>query len=128
MKKGVSVAYQLAFGGEGGSEAINAAIGIGMGLTFASYSRSNEREADNYGLQYLVKSGYNPIGAVTMYEKLAAMGGKSGTNVFEQLASSHPDTQERIANAKSQIEAMKPLPSSLSKFTETYTTMKNRLK
>lgn len=124
---GVSLAYQLVFGDNGSSQALDAAIGIGMGLTFAGYSRSNEREADEYGLVYLVKAGYNPQGAVTMYEKLAAMGG-GDRSVFEQLASSHPDTQERIRNAKTQIEGMKPLPSGLQFDTDRYSKMKARLK
>ncbi|MFQ5454108.1 MAG: M48 family metallopeptidase, partial [Candidatus Zixiibacteriota bacterium] len=54
---GVAAAYQLAFGSEGASKVVEAAIGVGMGLTFSSYSRSNEREADEFGLHYLVKAG-----------------------------------------------------------------------
>lgn len=124
---GVSLAYQLIFGSEGAGEALNAAISIGMGLTFASYSRSAEREADEYGLRYLIKAGYNPNGAVSMYEKLAALGG-GDRSVFEQLASTHPDTQERITNAKIQIKAMEPLPSGLKDNKDRYEILKSKLK
>lgn len=125
---GVQLAYALVFGEDGASEALNSAIGIGMGLTFATYSRENEREADAFGISYLVKAGYNPQGAVTMYEKLAELGGNSDTDIFEQLASTHPDTQERINNAKLAIQKMYPLPQSLTFNTKKYEEMKARLK
>lgn len=106
---GVALAYELVFGGDDSSSAaLSTAINIGMGLVFAKYSRDNEREADNYGIYYMDKAGYDPRGALGMFDKLAALGGRGGANVFEQLVSSHPDTQERIANAKSQISAMRP--------------------
>lgn len=126
---GVAMAYQLVFGSDGTSEALNAAIGVGMNLIFADYSRDNEREADQFGIHYMVKAGYNPYAAKTMYDKLAALGGGSGgQDVFEKLASSHPATQERISNAVNQIEQMKPLPSNLQFNTQRYEQMKARLK
>ncbi|UCD64410.1 MAG: M48 family metalloprotease, partial [Candidatus Zixiibacteriota bacterium] len=105
---GVAAAYQLVFGEEGASDVLNAAIGIGMGMLFADYSRDNEREADQYGIIYMTKAGYNPMGALGMFEKLAALGGGGEYSVFEKLAASHPATQERIANAKTQIAGMQP--------------------
>lgn len=125
---GVSLAYQLVFGKDGASEALDAAIGVGAGLAFASYSRENEREADQFGLTYMVKAGYNPEGAVAIYRKLAALGSGQESSVFEQLASSHPDTQERIQNAINQIEALKPLPAGLTDNKYMYDQMKARLK
>jgi len=122
---GVSLVEQLVLGQS--SEAMRAVVNIGMGLTFASYSRSDENEADNYGIQYLVRAGYNPEAAVTMFEKLASMSDGS-PSFFESLTMSHPDTQERIANSRALIEQMKPLPSNLAFGRETYQKMKNRLK
>jgi predicted Zn-dependent protease len=122
---GVALAYELVFG-EDGSEALNAAIGIGLGLLFADYSRDNEREADRFGIHYMVKAGYDPDGAVTMFEKLAALGEGGSSNVFESLARSHPETQERITNARAQIAGMN-LSSSLLQNRQHYTQMKSRL-
>ncbi|HID08103.1 MAG TPA: hypothetical protein EYP10_13270, partial [Armatimonadetes bacterium] len=34
------------------------------------YSRNQEREADNFGLRYMIAAGYNPIAALTMLRKL----------------------------------------------------------
>ncbi len=111
---GVALAYELAFGGEGAGQALDAAIGLGMGLVFAGYSRSAEREADRFGIHYMAKAGYDPQGALGMFETLAELGNSGAPNVFEQLASSHPETQERIANATAQINEMQPLPAGLT--------------
>lgn len=124
---GVALAYDLAFGGKNPGAAIDAAINIGLGLAFAGYSRDAEREADRFGIHYMVKAGYNPRGAVAMFETLARIGGAGSTGVFEKLASSHPETQERIANAKSQIAQMSPLPAGLASGQSRYETMLKRL-
>lgn len=103
---GVALAYELALGGDDASKVLQAAIGVGMTLAFAQYSQSNEREADSYGIHYMAQAGYDPRGALGMFDKLAALGGGGSPNVFEALARSHPETQERIANAKAQIARM----------------------
>ena len=124
---GVALAYDLVFGGNNPSAAVDAAIGIGMGLAFAGYSRDAEREADQYGIHYMVKAGYDPKGAIAMFETLARLGGSSSGGGFEKLASSHPETQERIANAKAQISSMSPLPAGLASGQTRYQTMLKRL-
>jgi predicted Zn-dependent protease len=124
---GVALAYQLVFGKDNSSAAVDAAIGIGMGLLFAGYSRDAEREADQFGIHYMVKAGYNPQGAVAMFETLARIGGSGQASVFEKLASSHPETQERIANANKQISEMSPLPTGLTDGKNRYETMLKRL-
>ncbi len=124
---GVAAVYQLVFGEEGASDVMNLAIGVGMNLLFADYSRDNEREADEFGIHYMVRAGYDPQGAVGMFEKLAALGGGGDYGVFEKLASSHPETQERIRNAKAQIRTMQPLPPGITLGKERYTRMLTRL-
>ncbi|MCH9024180.1 MAG: M48 family metalloprotease [candidate division Zixibacteria bacterium] len=124
---GVQLAYALVFGGDDAGAAVNAGIGLGMGLLFADYSRGAEREADQYGIHYMIKAGYDPAGAVDMFETLGRLGGERSGNVFEKLVSSHPETQERIANAKSQISKQQPLPKHLSLGKEKYQLMLKRL-
>jgi predicted Zn-dependent protease len=123
---GVAMAYQLVFGKDAGP-AMNAAINTGMGLLFAGYSRENEREADLDGIYYMVKAGYDPSAAVSMFEKLAQMGAGGSTNVFEKLSSDHPETSERITNAKQEISAMGKLPSNLVLNSSKYKEMAKRL-
>lgn len=124
---GIQLAYELVFGGEGAGQALDAAVGIGLNLAFADYSRDNEREADRYGIQYMTEAGYDPEGALGMFETLARLGGAGHSNVFESLTSSHPETQERIANAEAQIGQMRPLPGNLRVGRERYRQMLGRL-
>ncbi len=125
---GIAAAYELAFGEEGAGDVLNAAIGLGMNLAFADYSRDNEREADAFGIIYMTEAGYNPRGALGMFDKLAALsGGDGGSNVFENLARSHPQTQERIANAEQQIRDMGQLPDRLTFNEARYQQMLRRL-
>ncbi|NOY88539.1 MAG: M48 family metalloprotease [FCB group bacterium] len=124
---GVAAAYRLAFGGDNSSDIINSAVGAGMNLIFSGYSRSNEREADKDGIYYMTKAGYNPQAAVTMFEKLAQLGGKGNSNIFEKLSADHPETEERIKNAKSEIKQTQPLPPHLILGTKYYQKMKKRL-
>lgn len=124
---GVQLAYTLIFGGDDAGEAVNAGIVLGMGLAFAGYSRDAEREADQYGIHYMVKAGYDPAGAVAMFETLGRLGGERSGNVFEKLSSSHPESQERAANAKDQISKLQPLPANLSLGRDKYQLMLKRI-
>lgn len=124
---GAQLAYQLVFGGDNKSEALNAAVTLGLGLAFAGYSRDAEREADRYGIVYMEKAGYDPHGAETMFQKLMAAGDAGSESVFEKLARSHPESQERIDNARTQIAEMGPLPANLKTGRDRYQTMIQRL-
>lgn len=123
---GVQLAHELVFG-EDPAPALDAAINVGLGLTFAKYSRDNEREADQYGVEYMVRAGYDPSAAATMFEKLAAAGDQGSSNIFEALARSHPETQERINNVNAQIASMGTLPANLTIGRDRYQQMKSRL-
>jgi len=123
---GVAAGLQLISGGEEASAVVNAAVGIGMGLVFAGYSRDNEREADRFGAHYMVQAGHDPNAMISMFGILAEKGGQASGS-FEKLVSSHPETQERINNAKAQIAGMEPLPANLSLKTEKFRQMLARL-
>ncbi|MFH1687826.1 MAG: M48 family metallopeptidase [bacterium] len=126
---GVAVAYELALGGEEANKVLQTAVNVGLTLAFAQYSQSNEREADLYGIDYMVQAGYDPNGALGMFNKLAALGGSGSTDVFEMLARSHPETEERIANAQAQISRMGNISGRHLVSNQThYRTMKARLK
>lgn len=122
---GAALLQQLVLGES--SDAINAAVGIALGLTFADYSRDAEREADTYGLMYMTAAGHDPDGAVTMFNKLADMSDGS-PNFFESLTRSHPETQERIANATAQIASLKNGQENLTLNADKYRQMKSRLR
>ncbi|MBI5583318.1 MAG: M48 family metalloprotease [Deltaproteobacteria bacterium] len=72
-----------------------AALGMaGAGLLLASYSRDNERQADALGLEYAVKSGYQPHGAVDLMDVLRRTS-KRQPGAIELMFATHPMSEER---------------------------------
>jgi predicted Zn-dependent protease len=72
-------------------------------LGFLKFSRAFEEEADNLGLQYLYKTGYDPVGFVDFFEKIQAME-KTKKGTISQFFSTHPLTDSRITDAQRNIE------------------------
>lgn len=64
----------------------------------SAYSRGAELEADQIACNLLFRSGYDPNGLVTFFEKLQALEQQrqSGFLDFSKLFASHPPTTERI--------------------------------
>ncbi len=118
--------YEVVLGGSKNSDFVNIASTIGLTLVFSGYSRSAEREADRFGIHYMRQSGYDPNGAIEMFERLATAGDRNA-NAFEKLVSSHPETKERIRLAQSQIVEMGALEDDLRKNEERYKQMLTRL-
>ncbi len=70
------------------------------------YSRTQEYEADDLGIAYLSKAGYDPLAASTMLASLAAQtaldsrrAGKS-EKPLPEWASTHPDPASRVVRAR----------------------------
>jgi len=98
----------LIFVGGGIGYAVRSAAGLGLPLTFLSFSRSFESEADYLGLQYMYKAGYDPNSFVQFFEKLQARE-KKKPGTLAKAFSTHPQTPDRIT--KSQDEIAKILPA-----------------
>lgn len=91
---GIGLLQQIAFGGN--PSATRDVINLGVGVALQGYSRANEFEADEYGIVYMTTAGYNPQGAIELFQMLASLGDAGQKNIFERLSASHPDTQARI--------------------------------
>ena len=65
----------------------------------AQHSQGNEKEADDYALQFMSRRKYDKKAAVSALEKLAKLSGGGGTNWL----STHPSPKERAARMKAQI-------------------------
>jgi len=86
---------------------IRQASGFLIPVTFLSFSRGAESEADYLGLQYMYKTGYDPTAAVSFFEKLQAKEtAKPGS--MSKLFATHPPTGERIELEKKNIELVLP--------------------
>jgi beta-barrel assembly-enhancing protease len=75
---------------------------VGAGLLLASYSRDNERQADDLGTEYMAKAGYNPQGMVGLMEMLNSLS-KRKPNAIEMMFSTHPMSDERYATTVGQV-------------------------
>jgi len=125
LAMGATILLDLALGQK--SQNTQALAQAALGIILQGYSRSEESEADNFGITYMTRAGWNPNGAVAMFEKLAALSGNQPEGFFEKLSSSHPDTQSRIAAAKSEISRMPPLSAGLTENTPRFEQLKKRL-
>jgi predicted Zn-dependent protease len=63
-------------------------------------SRSAEYEADQVGLDILTRSNYAPVGMVNFFERLLSGGGG-----LPQFLNTHPDTRNRVARLRDEIDA-----------------------
>lgn len=73
---------------------------LGAGALLASYSRDNERQADNLGMTYMVKTGYGTEGFVQLMTMLNSLS-KGSSNAVSLLFATHPMSQERYNTAVS---------------------------
>lgn len=82
------------------AELTNSQLGdLGEALVNANYSKSQESAADDYGYDFLKKSGKNPWAMAFSFQKLKKMQEEAGAKQskgLEQLFSTHPDLDERI--------------------------------
>ncbi len=71
---------------------------LGQSLIGAKYSQKQEKEADDYGYDFLKAHGVNPWGMVMAFEKFQAMEDTSGSSssYMQRMFSSHPETADRI--------------------------------
>ena len=76
-------------------------------LATLGFSRSQELEADQLGVQYLKKAGYDPLALSTMLASLAnqtsleARLSGGDARALPEWASTHPDPASRVRNAQS---------------------------
>jgi Zn-dependent protease with chaperone function len=68
-----------------------------------AYSIDIEKEADAFGIQALTKAGYNPVGVLTLQERLLE---ESLKRAYVDLGiyQTHPEERERIASAVKYLE------------------------
>jgi predicted Zn-dependent protease len=86
-------------GQKGGYGQLAAQLGmLGSGALLARYSRDNERQADNLGMEYMVKGGYGPDGMVGLMDILNQMS-KGKHSYADLLFATHPMSSERYSSA-----------------------------
>ena len=74
------------------------------------HSREQEAEADRIGLELMARAGYNPNDAVTLWNKMAKLGGGG-----PEFLSTHPSSESRMHDLEKNIPRVMPLYQAAAK-------------
>ena len=81
-------------------------VGMVADVTFGlPYSRSFEREADRIGVELAARAGYDPRAAVTLWQKMAQVGGGGPP----EFLSTHPSDESRIQDLQQYAQRVMPI-------------------
>ena len=107
-------------------EGTQAALSIGVPLTFMKFSRNFESEADFLGMEYMYKAGYDPQSFITFFEKIEAQE-KKKPGTLAKAFSSHPMTPDRVASAQHEMNTVLPPREEYVVDTSEFEQVKSRL-
>src|SRR5262245_10699445 len=108
--------------GYGARQAANMAIP----MSFLSFSRHDESEADFLGVQYMYAAGYDPTSSVTLFEKLDSLQ-KKKPGTISKLFSTHPPDSARLEKVQSEIQTVLPARPEYVVNTSEYSEVRARL-
>jgi predicted Zn-dependent protease len=116
----------LIFVGGGIGYAVRSAASLALPMTFLSFTRGFEGEADYLGLQYMYKTGYDPQAFVSFFEKLQAKE-KRKPGTLARAFSTHPQTPDRIEKSQAEIGTILPARPQYVVSTSEFDDVKSRL-
>ena len=116
----------LIFVGGGIGYAVRSAAGIGLPMTFVTFQRGFEAEADYLGLQYMYKTGYDPQAFIRFFEKVQAQE-KKKPGTLAKAFSTHPQTPDRISKSQEEIAKILPARAEYTVTTSEFDQVKARL-
>jgi predicted Zn-dependent protease len=109
------------------NETGQAVIGLGANAAFASFSRTDEDEADREGVKYMVRAKVDPNGIPEMFEILLSER-KGSPDALESWFRTHPLEESRIAAARERIANVAPASMvGLTKDSPNFQAFKRRL-
>jgi len=95
-------------------------------MAFLQFTRTDEKEADYLGLEYMYKAGYDPNAFVAFFEKVAA-DEKKQPGTIPKIFSTHPPTPDRIEASQKEIATILPQRSEYIVTTSEFDVVKHRL-
>jgi predicted Zn-dependent protease len=108
--------------------AIGQAAGVYEGMYLSGYGRKNELEADQHGIFYASKAGYDPEAAITFFQRLDKIETEEQTaQRISPYWRSHPLTSERLKKARHWIDTINQAKSPLNYNHDKYQAMVARI-
>ena len=101
MASAATIPLSVILGGWAGYGARQAAGAVTPMLAM-KFSRDDEKDADYLGVQYMYAAGYDPNGAISIFEKLEALE-KQKPGTVARLFATHPMDADRIAATQKEI-------------------------
>jgi predicted Zn-dependent protease len=123
--QGLSLLYGVLLGRRPGTVE-RVGVQAAGGAVFAHYGRDAEREADLRGIEFVTRAGIHPRGMVTFFQELLAERRRNPSRL-EQWFSTHPLTEERIANTSQAIASMR-LPANLATDSRAFQSFRARVR
>jgi predicted Zn-dependent protease len=87
-------------------ETAMALLGVGVGVGMLPFSRGHESQADQMGLQFAAKAGYNPTEGVRFWQRFSKA---TGSSKPPEWLSTHPSDSKRIENMQNYQQDVAPL-------------------
>jgi len=84
------------------------ALSQGLQVMFLKFSRDDEREADQLGLRYLYRSGYDPRPMTEVYETLGAVSSLDTNERLPDWMATHPNPEDRRQRISQAIATLGP--------------------
>jgi len=78
---------------------------IVAGGAMARFSRADEKQADDMGLDFMTKAGYDPHGMLDLFQKLLSLE-RTQPGSVARFFQDHPGTQDRIDDISGRISRM----------------------
>jgi predicted Zn-dependent protease len=109
-----------------GGYAARQGASLALPAAFLHFSRKDETEADYLGVQYMYAAGYDPNGAVSIFEKIESLNHKQ-PGLVDRVFSTHPMDADRIEKTEREIARILPAKSEYVVTTSEYGSIRDRL-
>jgi len=80
----------------------------GLALLFLKFSRDDEKQADDLGLRYMTRVGYDPHQMPLVFNTLDRVGEAQGAGSVPEWTSTHPNPDRRAQRISDQVEELPP--------------------
>jgi beta-barrel assembly-enhancing protease len=109
-----------------GGYAARQAANVAVPTAFLHFGRKDESEADYLGVEYMYAAGYDPMGAISLFEKIESLN-KKNPGFVDRIFSTHPMDADRIQKTEQEIARILPAKSEYIVNTSEYTEIRARV-